>query len=650
MYKRQVTTYESFKHVLRLTDASKFTLVVDEVHNFAASSSPAFRGKALETVVDTLDAGAWPRVILMSGTPMPSSHPALRKFQQVNVISQVRGQRAQRVVYKTTDANGKTHGRKMEALLAMCDTARSHLIFQNDKKSGLDKLVAGLVTKGFAPEEIAILNSDTKQDATGESIIKRESIPAGARVLITTSVLVEAANLRDKIDCVHLFSDIHPYLAQQLVNRLRSVAAGVVYWYNAGDGRSARVNLQFHHSHFLRQARQLVGHLQAIGDIDPNDTSEEAILKRRSHDLWAGAAHELARRDEDEATGAKWWDVSYLGVDHQTFSAVEEFTRYNPLAYKNMLAPFGWQWEADRDLVLARPNAATKERRNELAGELRQERQDAHQQRIETIRDAGEAQTIVSIRNLAPDGATIRAAGDVLRLKRAILDDAQVTTAQDLEAWKLACDMALDAGDSKRKVNTAARRLKLAHLRGRCQFTDSFHRAFAVGERLAAEEVHQRVLAVFAADPLMAYFAAERYQYHFSQQKTPRISQRRAVELLGDLFTTKRTSQRDAAGAVVHVYELVDDTPLGESVATFAKTIRQSSVYVATNAAEDVVEDCEAAFAFTSAAGLPTTPAQTAAQDAPGAPDEGEGDILDWFLATGGHRVNYIWQSAPVGL
>ena len=34
-----VTTYESFKHVLRLVDASRFSLVVDEVHNFAASLS-----------------------------------------------------------------------------------------------------------------------------------------------------------------------------------------------------------------------------------------------------------------------------------------------------------------------------------------------------------------------------------------------------------------------------------------------------------------------------------------------------------------------------------------------------------------------------------------------------------------------------------
>lgn len=648
-----VTTYESFSKVLRLVDASRFALVVDEVHNFAASSSPAFRGRALESVVDTLDVGEWTRVILMSGTPMPSSHPALRKFQQVNVISHVRGQLAQRVVYRRTEPDGKKRGRKMEALLACCDTARTHLIFLNDKKGRRDKLIAGLIAKGFAREEIAILDSDTKGDATGESIIKRESIPAGVCVLITTSVLVEAANLRDKVDCVHLFSHVHPYLAQQLVNRLRSSAAGVVYWYNAGDGRAARASVSFHHSHYLRDALSQVNRLNQFASVDPMDDSDEARLKRRSMRLWAGRAGELVRIDEDEVAKTKRWDVSYLGVDHATFSAIEEQAGHNPLLFQNMLAPFGWQWAQDLELILARPNDAQRERRDELAGELRQEREDAHQQRVQQIRDGGEAQTIVSIRNLATDGATIRAAGDVLRLKRALLDGApHMTTAQDLEAWKLACDMALDAGDNKRKVNTAARRLKLAGLRGRCQFTDSFYRAFAVGERLAPEEVHRRVLAIFAADPLMRDYAANRYKYHFSQQATPRISQQRAVELLGDLFTLKRTSQRDAAGAVVKVYALIDDTPVGESVATFTKTIKQSSVYVATNAAEDAEEDGAAAFAFTSVAGLPTPPAQTAAQDAStlhqDAPNEDEGDNLDWFLATGGHRVNRTWRSATV--
>lgn len=630
-----VTTYESFSKVLRLIDASRFTLVVDEVHNFAASSSRAFRGKALEAVVDTLE-GDWLRVLLMSGTPMPSSHPALRKYAQVNVISTLRGQLAQRVVYKQTDADGKTRGRKMEALLAMCDTSRSHLIFLNDKKGKRDRLVAGLIAKGFAREEVAILDSDTKDSAAGQQIINAESIPDGVKVLITTSVLVEAANLRDKIDCVHLFSDIHPYLSQQLVNRLRSAPAGVVYWYNAGDGPAARTSVHFHHSHYLREARSLVDHLNQFASVAPGDDSDEARLKRRSLRTWDGRAGELVRVDEDEATKTKWWDISYLGVDHQTFVAVEELASNNPLLYKSMLAPFGWTWAQDVELILAQVN---DKQRDELAGELREEREDAHRLRVEKIRDAGEVWTTANIK--LQDSATLRAASDVLRLKRAILDDAPHTTrSQDEKAWKLACELALDAGDSKRKVNTLARRLKILHLRGRCAFTNSFYNSFAVGERLTPEEVHRRVLAIFAADPLMSFYAANRYRYHFSHQATPRISQQRAVELLGDLFTTRRTSQRDSAGAVVNVYELVDDAPVGESVFTFAKTIKQLSVYVNTKPEEEVVEDDAAAFAFTSADELATSPAQTAAQDAP---NEDEGDPLDWFLATGAHRTARAW-------
>ena len=631
-----VTTYESFAKVLRLIDASRFSLVVDEWHNFSASSARAFRGRALEAVVDTLDVGEWIRVLLMSGTPMPSSHPALRKFQQVNVISHVRGQRAQRVVYRRTEPDGRKVGSKLEALLALCDTSRSHLIFLNDKKGKLDKLVAGLVEKGFSREEVAILNSDTKQDKTGQQIIKAESIPDGVRVLITTSVLVEAANLRDKIDAVHLFSDIHPYLNQQLVNRLRSDAAGVVYWYNAGDGGAMRTSVHNHHAWYLREAQSQVNHLNQFASVNPLDDSDEARLARRGMRLWAGRTGELVRIDEDEATGAKWWDVSYLGVDNATFSAVEELAQHNPLLFQNMLAPYGWQWEPDLTLVLARPGAATRGERDELAGELRQEREDAHQQRVQKIRDSGEAWTTANIK--LQDSATLRTSGDVLRLKRALLKDSpKMTTAQEEEAWKLSCELVLDAGDNKRKVNRAERRLKISHLRGRCAFTDSFYRAFAVGERLTAEEVHRRVLAIFASDALMSYYAATRYRYHFSQQATPRISQQRAVELLGDLFSLKRTSQRDSAGAVEHVWKIVDDTPLGESVATFTQNIRQTSVYVATKDAE---EDGAAAFAFSGADELPTTPAQDSPTLRQDAPDEDSGDILDWFLSTGGHRVD----------
>lgn len=605
-----VTTYESFRRVLNLIDASRFSLVVDEVHNVAASSSRAFRGRSLEAVVDTLD-GAWRRVIVMSGTPMPSSHPALRKFSQVNVISQIRGQLAQRIIYKVEDENGREVGSKLEAVLAQCDTSRSHLVFLNDKRSKLDKLYAGLISKGFEPEQIAIVNSDTKHSDAGQQIIRHESIPDGVRVVIATSVLVEAANLLDKLDAIHLYSNLHPYHAQQLVNRLRTSAAGIVYFYNASDGKATSASVASHHAHYLRDARSQVNHLnQFASDTNPNDDSDEARLRRRSLRQWAGYAGELVRVDEDELANTKWWDVSYLGVDNATFSAITDLANHNPQLYKNMLAPFGWQWLPDLEVVATRPRGAARTQRDEVATMRRDEREAAHLARVEQIQDNGEAWTVDAVRSSSTDSATLRAAGDVLRLKRTILDDVkQVTDSQHEHAWRVACELVKQAGDSRRKVNTAARRLKIQRLRGRCSFTDSFYQAFSVGERISAEEVHQRVLAIFASDKLMSYYAANRYEYHFSQQAAPRISQRRAVELVGDMFTLKRTSQRDAAGAVVHVYEVVDDEPLGEVVATLGQYIKQFSVFVATE------DDAAPAFALSDSG-------------------EDEGDILDWFLAT----------------
>jgi len=556
-----VTTYESFQRVLEIVDASQYYLIVDEAHNFAASSHKAFRGAALEGVMDTMN-GQWRGVLLMTGTPAPLCHPYLAKFTPVNVRSYVRGQNAQRVIWQDEDGKGK----RLNAVMERVEKDQAHFVFLNDKKQQ-ERLKAGLIAAGWKDEEIAILNSENKHEAAGRAIVEQERVPDEVKILISTSVAVEALNLRDRYECVHIVTDIHPYLAQQLVNRLRTAAAGVVYWYNAGSGRGYDVDARSFQRHFLKHAQNIAAELNTHASVNPNDTSQEAIKNRRSLRLWSKDAMQLVRVDEDVETSRKWYDVSYLGVDQTTFESIAEYTRKNPQAFKNALLPFGWQWLPDEEHVVAKLDPATAGKQKEIATQLREEREKQHQERLEAIREAGLAAAKESARK-HEDTKIMKASQDVIRLYEAF----RPSDMKHHEAFLAACELVAEANESQRRINRLARQIKVQHLRQQQdQFTQQLVNAFQPGERLNSEEVQERVVTVYEQDEVMELEVRRRKLYPFSTEVETSLTPRKAVEVLKDLWHVKRTSVRVPGEATpVHVYEIVDQHELAEIVATLA--------------------------------------------------------------------------------
>ena len=611
-----LTTYESFGRLLATVDASRFSLVVDEVHNFAASSDRAFRGRALNAVMDTLN-GAWQRVLLITGTPVPLCHPNMRQFAQLNVRSHVRGQLAQRVVWQQLDEDGRPRGNLLDTVAEMCHTSQRHLVYLNDKKRA-ENLVGKLVAAGWQRDTIALFNSDTKHDTVGQSIVEAEQVPDSVRVLITTQLAVEALNLHSTFDCVHLASEIHTHHAQQLVNRLRTAAAGVVYWYNAGGGRGYDAVTAEYQAHFLRQAQRVAADLNELASVNPNDDSAAGVLARRSMRLYSQAAMRMVRIDEQLEDGRRWYDIDYLATDHAVFEAITEYTARNPTAFKNALTVYGWAWLGDELRVATRRDASTRAQAQAVTTELRDAREAAHLERVELLQQAG----VDEVRQAAKrheDGAVMRTAQQVV----AMLDAIAPTTRQQ-DAFVKACELVGMAQDSKAKLNRLRKQIRIQQLRlQQDAFTLALFAAFKVGDMLTSDEIQQRVVDVYDCHEVMRLASRRSRRYPFSTQDETPVTSTRATRLLSDIYSVKRTTQRDAAGEVVHVYQVTGEHAAAEFVATFVGNSNKQTK-VATNGAAQAfavesgtnnqAEQTQAGTAVASVADeIPFSPDETAA-------------------------------------
>lgn len=625
-----VTCYESFGRVRSMMNASRVHLIIDEVHNVAASGASNYRGHALDAVLDAIN-GDWRTVTLLTGTPVPLSHPALTGFVEVHVKSHVRVQPARRVVWKCTDDDGnqRSTGRKIDKLLALVKPGARYLIYLNDKGKKLNRLRAGLVANGFNLDDIAVLHADEKNGTAGRAIVEHERIPDDVQVLIVTSVALEAINIRTTFDAVHIYSDLHPLLAQQLVNRLRTSAAGIVYWYNAGDGFGRSIDVRDYQRHWLDMARQDADKLNACEAVNLDDNSPAAIIARQTRRLYARGDAALVR-PVTMPDGRRQWDVSYTAVDNAVFQSVSEYTRRNPSAFKRMLDAYGWHWRDDVQLGMTMPAPARRAAEADTAGMLEAERLARHQKAVEQVRRRGLAGTQVMSEAVNLDAVQLRAAGDVLRVYDAMTKNVPAD-ANMRDAFTEACDIVLEAADSRRAVNDAVRRIRIQRLRNRCPFTGALYAAFTIGDVLTPDVIHQRVRAVYEANSVMQLYAEARYRYPFSTNKESRLTQKKAVEVLRDLFTVKRRQvQRD--GVRAWHYELLDDNPMRQKCTTIADIDIPSQAIVVHSDDEARSLFCADEVQPSSVSTVPDEP--TNARDAVQSAEAD--DLLHWFLATEG--------------
>ncbi|MCB0010739.1 MAG: hypothetical protein KDE34_02535, partial [Anaerolineales bacterium] len=560
------TTYESLPKLRQITgfEAHRYNLVIDELHNFAASGSKAFRGEPLEQVADLLN-GRWRRVLVMTGTPVPLSHPYFQTYKIVTANQQPRRQLAQLVIYKSDD-NPK--GRRRDAVLARCNPAQSHLIFLNNKRGELDRTIAGLETKGFKPGEILTLNSGNKQEALQQEIIRSERLPAGIRVLIVTSVFVEAVNLRTAFDCVHLVSYLPPVLAQQLVNRIRGKGPGVVYVYSSAAGTESKVNLGHFTSRARSQAWQIVRQLRDLAITDPKGTSQAAIMARSDIRRWGAAGKDIIRINDSDPEADPYWDVSYIGVDYEAFRMASEFYRANPPAYQEALRPYGWQWKEAATNGGPDLDPAAAERADQLAAQLIDIRQANHAERVEAIRDMGEKGARHAKQHSEVSGDKLDTLTQIIALTDTLRGD-DTSDVVRVQAFSLACDQAKEAAGSAQKVQRLIRQIHTQRNRKQSPITRQIYIEFAGetvrGAALTPAAIFARLRHLYSRDPVMGAFART-------------LTQKKAVMYFRELFATKRAKLAGPEGERLNGWQIISDQPLPPAVADFVSQLAEKPI------------------------------------------------------------------------
>lgn len=555
-----ITTPDSLPRVLELIDATDYTLVVDEAHNVALAG---YRKRAYGNVVRCLN-GAWRRVILMSGTPLPLVGADLEIFKSVTVASPLREQQARRVVYQP--------GEKLAAVVDNCDPDGRHLIFLNNKQALLHKLVFMLQKRGFRTEQIALVNADTRNTGPYRTLVENEEIPDEVSVIISTSVIAEGFNIQTNVDAVHFASAVSSVEAQQIVNRFRNEAPAVCYWYNRGTGKKTRTNVTRLAKQILADAIDLANGLNACDEADPNEEDACFVEWRRARlratsRLSTGQLVDVA---EDPETGHKTYEPSPVGVNNAVYTTLKATEGKNPELFKNNTAVYGWTWLDDL-VATAETSPAEKQERAEYAEEKAEEEHIYLEYMAETVKEQGLDTLRHNIRNGLGDS-------DYHALGKAVLSLYDIIG--DFDA---ACDAAVLTDCKTRRVNTMKRQLRIQQDRDdphKGIIANAVYALFETGERLTPAQVLARLQMVYHSDPVLKLFAKP------ANAKSPEpLTERKAVAILADYFDLKRCKIAGESGRD-NGYELVADCPVVCGVSLNSILLRETENFSETELTE----------------------------------------------------------------
>jgi hypothetical protein len=479
-----LTTYESLPIAVETMEKcglnlKLWTLVIDEAHNFALAG---FRRNALTKMLPCLSL-KWKRAVLMSGTPIPvTSVKGIALFQPVWIASEIRTQKAVRVIYKTKKGKGDLFPAVVSLIMSAPAGAR-HVIFLDDKGAKLDKLKAELLAAGIAEGEICTINADVKGEAAALSVISEAKAPAGCKVLIVTSLFVESANLVDSFDYLHICGAggvVTPEKVQQLANRLRDNPFNVAYWYTTA-GIDDKEDTPLTLGNCINQAHNLAT-AYAGGGVTP---AKEFVLYG-------------VRRGLVTSEG----EINGLGVLQSAYSAY--CSELSPNQFKGILSRYGWQWGDDMRIT-----EYTSEGVKIAAEGLKEEREALFLDDLALLLEKGEAGAEVETKFTSQDNRLHSVALKALDLTNS-LQELYPAGCDNQKCYNLAIGILANVGDSGRGYETVKRKIEARKWIGAINPEETspaddlliaIYQAFKQGEALTSEQIHQRLTALYQRYP-----------------------------------------------------------------------------------------------------------------------------------------------------
>lgn len=341
-------TYSSFPKLFQIMQnwehsVDDYELYFDESHNYAVSASPEYRGYELNFIAENMR--HFKKRALFTGTLIKVLHPIFDRFQVVRVNwENVPVKPFWRVKY--TDIRW--------SICTLLDRKRKNIIYLQNKKMDKDlgMLIEALKGRGFESENIACINADEKSSDCFQKIINEQLIDDKVKVIICTSVIVEALSINNNdIGTIHFYTHESPHLMEQMVNRFRKIFTThnaksdcKIYVYeklNAATNKSLMddldiVDLQ---KNYIEDAKMRLRYMSK--PYTSGDSLSMKISSRKfMQDVFGKSA--LFRVDE-----TKKWAVDYLSIANMAFLDEKRHCYGNIEYMKLLLSEYNWEFMGD---------------------------------------------------------------------------------------------------------------------------------------------------------------------------------------------------------------------------------------------------------------------------------------------------------------
>jgi|GEM_PF-5026341 len=215
------STYDGIKRIFEAGyDPKGKKIIIDEAHD--PVSQITFRPSAIQSMIKL--SKQFDHRIFITATPWGSFEDS----DQLRVITFEPLERPKPLDYRIVSYEKQSRDKLISHIIK--NPVDGIIWIYIDNKRELEKIKKSLCAfAGFEENSIAILDSDNKNNETFKSIINNEMIPGNIKVVLSTKLVSDGVNIKNKnIDAVYLVDALDLNLVIQFTNRFRE-GAKVIY-------------------------------------------------------------------------------------------------------------------------------------------------------------------------------------------------------------------------------------------------------------------------------------------------------------------------------------------------------------------------------------------------------------------------------------
>lgn len=245
-----IATYDKAAQIRKLVDKNDYTLVLDEGHNIVSQYN--FRRQAMISVKKLEQLAR--SVIHITATPvgLKSDYDNIynftkkRSFKKVNVVD-------------------RKHKAELMSLIVNNSKSRCLDIVRINNKREQQQIKDSLINANhYSKDEILILNSDLKDEKEFINLINNEKIASNYRLLLTTSLIDDGVNIKNKnINNIYFYGSLDINALLQFPSRCRA-GFNEMFIFKKLNNEKQSFNLNDRFNYLYNKAEKEAGKLNAV--------------------------------------------------------------------------------------------------------------------------------------------------------------------------------------------------------------------------------------------------------------------------------------------------------------------------------------------------------------------------------------------------